>query len=94
MKFYSKPQHYYLSKFYLILPASILVLSCTGSFVAYYVTQNKMNRLNFIILFLSVLGAMIYLAAILSQAPRKTTFTLFVFGFILEILLLIWGMIF
>jgi apolipoprotein N-acyltransferase len=41
-----------------------------------------------------VLGAMAYLAAILSQAPRKTKFTLFVFGFILEILLLSWVMIF
>jgi hypothetical protein len=94
MKFYSKLQHYYLSKFYLIFPAAMIVLACTGAFVTYFVTQNKMSPLNFIILFLSVLGAMTYLAAILSQAPRKTTFTLFVFGFILEILLLIWVMIF
>jgi hypothetical protein len=94
MNFYSKLQQYYLSKFYLIFPAAMIILVCMGAFVTYFVTQNKMSPLNFTFLFLSVLGAMTYLAAILSQAPRKTTFNFFVFGFVLEILLLIWVMIF
>ena len=48
-----------------------------------------MSGANFFLLFLSVLGAMSYLTAVLGQFPPKTTFKVFVFGFALELILLL-----
>jgi len=48
-----------------------------------------MSGANFFLLFLSVLGAMSYLTAVLGQFPPKTTFKVFVFGFALKLILLL-----
>ncbi|MEK9614207.1 MAG: hypothetical protein VW080_09840 [Flavobacteriaceae bacterium] len=89
MKIYSTLQRFYLSKYYLFVPASIIILACIGSMVAYYLTQDGMELTNFILLFLSVVGAMAYLTAVLGQLPRKKTFAFFFFGLLLEIGLLV-----
>ncbi len=77
MNIYKNLQQYYLSKFYLIYPAAMILITCTGAFVTYFLTQKGMTPLNFTLMFLSVVGATLYLAAILGQMPRKTTFIIF-----------------
>jgi hypothetical protein len=89
MKIYSSLQRFYLSKFYLFVPAAIIILACIGSIAAYYLTQDGMEITNFMLLLLSVVGAMAYLTAVLGQLPRKTTFVFFFFGLLLEIGLLV-----
>jgi len=89
MKYYNSLQRFYLSKFYLLVPAAIIILACLGSFAGYYLTKSGMSGANFFLLFLSVLGAMSYLTAVLGQFPPKTTFKVFVFGFALELILLL-----
>ncbi|MDG2503329.1 MAG: hypothetical protein P8M69_02620 [Flavobacteriaceae bacterium] len=64
-------------------------MACTGSFVAYYLTKSELGTLNFIQLTLSVAVAMEYLAAVLSQISRKVTFSFFVCGMLIELILLV-----
>ena len=89
MKLYDTLERFYLSKFYVLIPAAIIILACTGSFVAYYLTKSGLETLNFIQLTLSVAAAMAYLAAVLSQMPRKVTFSFFVYGMLIELILLV-----
>jgi hypothetical protein len=89
MKLYDTLERFYLSKFYVLIPSAIIILACTGSFVAYYLTKSGLGTLNFIQLTLSVAAAMAYLAAVLSQMPRKVTFSFFVYGMLIELILLV-----
>ena len=88
MNYYNSIQRFYLSKFYLLVPAAIIILACLGSFVTYYLTKDGTGGGNFFLLFLSVLGAMSYLTAVLGQFSSKTTFKVFIFGLVLELVLL------
>ena len=94
MKYYNSLQRFYLSKFYLLIPAAIIILACLGSFVAYYLTKDGMGGANFFLLFLCVLGAMSYLTAVLGQFSPKATFKVFIFGLVLELVLLVISLVF
>lgn len=43
MKYYNSLQRFYLSKFYLLVPAAIIILACLGSFAGYYLTKAGMS---------------------------------------------------
>ena len=88
MNYYIAIQRFYLRKFYLLIPAAIIILACLGSFVAYYLTKDGMGGANFFLLFLSVLGAMSYLTSVFGHFSPKATFRVFIFGLVLELVLL------
>ena len=81
MNFYSTLRRNYLSKYYLMIPVSILIVGCSSSFAAMYITMKGMNIFNFIQLAVSVLAAMSYLAAISAQFSREIVFKVFSFRF-------------
>lgn len=55
--------------------------------MAYYLSKDGMGGANFFLLFLSALGAMSYLTAVLGQFSPKATFKVFIFGLVLELVL-------
>jgi len=65
-----------------------------GFFIAYYLTKDGMGGANFFLLFLCVLGAMSYLTAVLGQFSPKATFKVFIFGLVLELVLLVISLVF
>jgi len=94
MYLYRNLQQFYVKNYYQLIPAFIIIVACVGSLVTYYLTLKGMSPLNFFQLFLCTVGAMIYLASVLAQMPRKTSFLYFVFGLLLEVLLLSLNLIF
>jgi hypothetical protein len=94
MKLYKAIERFYLGKFYLVVPASIIILSCIGSLAVYYITKKGMSVVNFTQMLLCVLGSMAYLTTVLGQSPRKTTFQFFVFGLVLEVVMLVLNLLF
>ncbi|MDA7711618.1 hypothetical protein N8873_06115 [Flavobacteriaceae bacterium] len=94
MKLYHSFERFYLSKFYLFIPAAIIILAFMGAFVAYYLTIDGLHPLNFIQLIICVAAAVGYLAAVLGQMPRKRTFQYFFYGLLIELFLLVINMIF
>ena len=88
MKLYTIIERFYVSKFYLLIPAAIIILACTGSFVVYYLTRSGLGPLNFIQLTICVAASMGYLASVLGQMPRKVTFGFFFYGMLIQIVLL------
>jgi hypothetical protein len=94
MKLYKSIEDFYLSHFYLVIPLAIILLSCVGGFAVYYITIKGMTLFNFIQMFLSVAGAMLYLTSILGQMARKTSFIFFFYGLLLEIILLAYNLLY
>ena len=88
MSFYYNLQQFYVKNYYQLIPAFIIIVACVGSLVTYYLTLEGMSALNFFQLFICVVGAMTYMASVLAQLPRKTTFLFFVLGLLLEVFLL------
>lgn len=94
MKLYKSIEDFYLSHFYLVIPLAIILLSCVGGFAVYYITIKGMTLFNFIQMFLSVAGTMLYLTSILGQMARKTSFIFFFYGLLLEIILLAYNLLY
>ena len=46
MSIYNKLQEFYLSRFYLMIPMSIIFLTCVGSVAIYFVIKDGMSPLN------------------------------------------------
>lgn len=94
MSLYSNFQQFYVKNYYQLIPAFIIIVACLGSLVTYYLTLKGMSPLNFFQLFLCTVGTMTYMASVLVQLPRKTSFLFFVIGLLIEVLLLSLNLIF
>ena len=94
MSLYSNFQQFYVKNHYQLIPAFIIIVACLGSLVTYYLTLKGMSPLNFFQLFLCTVVAMTYMASVLAQLPRKTSFLFFVIGLLIEVLLLSLNLIF
>ncbi len=94
MKLYKDLERFYLSKFYLLVPAAIIILACVGSIAVYFITKKGMSFLNFIQMLFCVVASMAYLTTVLGQSPRDTTFRVFFFALILQIVLLTYNLFF
>jgi len=93
MNFYNALRRNYLSKYYLMIPVSILIVGCSGSFAAMYITMKGMNIFNFIQLAVSVLAAMSYLAVMLAQFSREIVFKVFIISVLIELFLIAFNLI-
>ena len=93
MNFYSTLRRNYLSKYYLMIPVSILIVGCSSSFAAMHITMKGMNIFNFIQLAVSVLAAMSYLAAMLAQFSREIVFKVFFISVLIELFLIAFNLI-
>lgn len=91
---YNKIKAYYVSNYFLMIPFCIIVLTCTGSLGAYYISSKGMNSINFVQLMLCVFGSMSYLTAVLGQLKKEITFTVLGIALLLEIFLVVVNLIF
>lgn len=63
--YFSRKQFY--SKFYLMIPLSIILLACVVSLAVYFIAIKENSLFNFSQTFVCVASAMVYLAALLGQ---------------------------
>ena len=72
MNIYSAFRKEFFSKFYLLIPVSIMVIACMGSAAAYFIAIKGNSPFNFFQMFVSVAAAMSYLAVLLGQFKKET----------------------
>lgn len=86
-------QQFY-SKFYLMIPMSIILLACLGSASAYYISIKGNSLFNFIQMFICVLGSMSYLAVLLGQFKKEILFKVLLMALLIEGILLVYNLAF
>ena len=84
----------FFSKFYLLIPTSIIVLACLGSAGVYYIAIKGNSPLNSFQMFLCVAAAMSYLALLLGQFQKESLFKVLLFAFLIETILLVFNLTF
>jgi len=94
MKLISAFRGQFFSRFYLMIPISIIVLACTGSFAVYFITIKGNSPFNFFQMLVSVVVAMSYLAALLGQFKKQVLFNVLMIAMLIETLLLILNLAF
>ena len=89
MSIYNKLQEFYLSRFYLMIPMSIIFLTCVGSVAIYFITKNGMTPFNFVMMCLCVIAAGTYLSVLLAQMQKSLIFRVLFFALSIEVLLIL-----
>lgn len=79
----------FYSKFYLMIPLSIIVLACLGSAVAYFIALKGNSPFNLFQMFVCIAAAMSYLAVLLGQFKKKVLIKVLAWALITESLLLV-----
>ncbi len=77
MSLYQKFRHYYLSNYYMMIPLSIILLTCIGSVAVYLITLKGMYSSTFLMMCLSVIAAGSYLSVLLAQMRKNFVFLIF-----------------
>ena len=94
MNIYSAFRKEFFSKFYLLIPVSIMVIACLGSAAAYFIAIKGNSLFNFFQMFFSVAAAMSYLAVLLGQFKKETLFKVLMMALLLETILLAFNLAF
>ncbi|MCY4560869.1 MAG: hypothetical protein OXC03_00850 [Flavobacteriaceae bacterium] len=85
--FYNHLLKVYIQNYYLLLPISIILISCIGAFGTLILSMEGMNLINVLHLLVVVVLAMIYLVGVIGQLPRERSFFLLYFGVVFELIL-------
>ncbi|MCY3998143.1 MAG: hypothetical protein OXC92_04275 [Flavobacteriaceae bacterium] len=88
--FYKQLLKIYIQNYYLLLPISIILISCLGAFGTLLLSMEGMSLINVLHLLLVVVLAMIYLVGVIGQLPRKQSFFFLYWGVIAELILVIY----
>lgn len=94
MKLYSVLRQQFFSKFYLMIPISIIILACLGSFAVYFISIKGNTLFNFFQLFSCVAFAMSYLAVLLGQFKKKIVFNVLMIALFIETIFLSFNLAF
>lgn len=94
MAFLAKFQLYYLSHFYMMIPLSIILLTCIGSIAVFLITQKGMSTSTFLIMCLSVIAAGSYLSVLLAQMRRTFVFRVFRYALGIQLALIVYNLLF
>ena len=89
MLIYKKLQEFYLSRFYLMIPISIIFLTCVGSVAIYFITKDGMTPFNFAMMCLCVIAAGAYLSVLLAQMQKRFIFRVLLIALCIEVLLIL-----
>ncbi|MEK9604020.1 MAG: hypothetical protein VW127_06320 [Flavobacteriaceae bacterium] len=81
-------RHHFFSKFYLLIPISIIGLACLGSAAAYFISIKGNSLINFFQMFACVSAAMSYLAVLLGQFKKEILFKVLLSAILIETILL------
>ena len=71
-----------------MIPMSIILLACVGSFSIYFISIKGNSTVNFIQMFVCVAAAMSYLALLLAQFKKEVLFKTLMFAMLIEFLFL------
>ena len=77
-----------------MIPISIIVLACVGSFAIYFVTIKRNFLFNFFQILICVSAAMSYLAILLGQFKKKISFRVLMIALLTETIFLILNLAF
>lgn len=89
MSIYNKLQEFYLSRFYLMIPMSIIFLTCVGSVAIYFITKDGISPFNFTMMCLCVMAAGTNLSVLLAQMQKGLIFRVLFFALCIEVLLIL-----
>ncbi|PDH46168.1 MAG: hypothetical protein CND43_01195 [Flavobacteriales bacterium MED-G15] len=88
MKLFKTLQDYFISQFYVMIPASILILACVGSFSVYFLSVKGYSFLIFFQMTVCVAAAMCYLAFLLAQFKKEILFKTLIIALLIESVIL------
>ena len=94
MAFFAKFQRYYLSHFYMMIPLSIILLTCIGSIAVFLITQKGMSTSTFLMMCLSVIAAASYLSVLLAQMLRTFVFRVIRYALGIQLALIVYNLLF
>jgi len=94
MKVYTSLRKQFYSKFYLMIPLSIILLACVGSLAVYFIAIKGNSLFNFSQTFVCVAAAMVYLAALLGQFKKGVLFGLLMLCLLIETVILAFNLAF
>jgi hypothetical protein len=79
---------YFAGSYFQLIPLTIIIQTCIGSMVVFFLLQAIPTVWDMIQLLLCVAATTLYLGAILAQIHVKKVFNLFVLGLVVNMLLL------
>ncbi len=79
---------YFAGSYFQLIPLTIIIQACIGSVAVYYMLQGIPDLWDMIQLLCCVAATTSYLGAILAQIHVRKVFHIFIFGMIINILLL------
>lgn len=94
MSIYFSLRNQFFAKFYLMIPISIIVLACVGSFAIYFITIKGNFSFNFFQTLICVSAAMSYLAVLLGQFKKEILFKVLMIALLTETIFLIFNLAF
>ena len=94
MKLFSALRNQFFTKFYLMIPISIITLACIESFAIYFITIKGNSPFNFFQSSICVAAAMSYLAVLLGQFKKKILFKVLIMALLIETIFLIFNLAF
>ena len=79
---------YFAGSYFQLIPLTIIIQACIGSIAVYYILHGIPDFWDMLQLLLCVAVSTIYLGSIFAQMHVKKVFYIFIFGLIVNILLL------
>jgi hypothetical protein len=79
---------YFAGSYFQLIPLTIIIQACIGSITFYYILQGILNLWGMFQLLCCVTANTMYLGAILAQTHVKKVFYIFIFGLMVNIILL------
>ena len=94
MNIYFSLRDHFFAKFYLMIPISIILLACIGSYAIYFITIKGNSPLNFFQSLICVAAAMSYLAVLLGQFKKEILFKVLMIALLTETIFLAFNLAF
>ena len=79
---------YFAGSYFQLIPLTIIIQACIGSVAVYYMLQEIPDLWDMVQLLFCVAATTSYLGAILAQIHVRKVFNIFIFGLIVNLLLL------
>ena len=79
---------YFAGSYFQLIPLTIIIQACIGSIAVYYILQGIPNFWDMFQLLCCVTATTMYLGAILAQIHVKKVFYIFIFGLMVNLILL------
>ena len=79
---------YFAGSYFQLIPLTIIIQACIGSIAVYYILQGIPNLWDMFQLLCCVTATIMYLGAILAQIHVKKVFYIFIFGLMVNLILL------